>query len=88
MYVVHSEEEAEAKKAELKEDEDKIKKSIKLVKEGVCVAASTLGSLEALLSFLKSSKIPVSYICIGEVSKNDVLKALKAILKEDVSARK
>lgn len=40
---------------------------------GVSVQASTLGSLEALLDFLKVSKIPVANVQIGPVSKRDVM---------------
>lgn len=42
---------------------------------GVTVQASTLGSLEALLEFLRTSKIPVSNISIGPVHKRDVITA-------------
>jgi translation initiation factor 5B len=42
---------------------------------GVCVQSSTLGSLEALLDFLRVSKIPVSGINIGPVHKKDVMRA-------------
>ncbi|KAJ1926620.1 eukaryotic translation initiation factor 5B, partial [Linderina pennispora] len=42
---------------------------------GVWVQASTLGSLEALLEFLRVSKIPVSGINIGPVHKKDVTRA-------------
>lgn len=38
---------------------------IKLQERGVYVQASTLGSLEALLEFLRTSKIPVSYIYLN-----------------------
>ena len=42
---------------------------------GVTVQASTLGSLEALLEFLRTSKIPVANISIGPVHKRDVITA-------------
>jgi len=42
--------------------------------EGVCVQASTLGSLEALLDFLKDMKIPVMSIGLGPVYKRDVMR--------------
>ena len=48
---------------------------------GVCVQASTLGSLEALIDFLKSSKIPVSGINIGPVHKKDVMRAATMLEK-------
>jgi translation initiation factor 5B len=43
--------------------------------KGVTVQASTLGSLEALLDFLKDMKIPVMSIGLGPVYKRDVMKA-------------
>lgn len=42
---------------------------------GVSVQASTLGSLEALLSFLADSEIPVAAASIGTIFKRDVLSA-------------
>ncbi|XP_046488123.1 eukaryotic translation initiation factor 5B [Neodiprion pinetum] len=48
---------------------------IKLAERGVYVQASTLGALEALLDFLRSSKIPYAGIRIGPVVKKDIMKA-------------
>lgn len=48
---------------------------------GVCVQASTLGSLEALLDFLKASKIPVSGINIGPVHKRDIMRSATMLEK-------
>lgn len=53
-------------------------------RNGVCVQASTLGSLEALLEFLKQQKIPVSSINIGPIHKKDVLKALKFLQGDNI----
>ena len=62
---------------------DIMDKYVDRTSEGVCVQASTLGSLEALLEFLYTSKIPVSSISIGPVHKKDVLKAMKALNEGD-----
>jgi len=42
---------------------------------GVFVQSSTLGSLEALITFLYDQKIPISGIGIGTISKKTVMKA-------------
>ncbi|ODV63116.1 translation initiation factor eIF5B [Ascoidea rubescens DSM 1968] len=48
---------------------------------GVTVQASTLGSLEALLDFLKDMKIPVMSVGLGPVFKRDVMKATAMLEK-------
>lgn len=70
--------EEEAKKY-LSDELDSIIKSVNIEEVGVHVQASTLGSLEALLSFLKD-KIPVSSIALGPIRKKDIAKT--AIMHE------
>lgn len=77
LYVVNPGDDVEALKAEAMEDMQDIFSSVDKTGEGVAVQASTLGSLEALLEFLKSPDvaIPVSAINIGPVHKKDVMRA-------------
>merc|ERR1719502_2535151 len=67
-------------KEEVQDGFDSILSDMEKQPAGVYVKASTLGSLEALLEFLKESKIPVFDVNIGEVHKKDVKKA--TIMKE------
>ncbi|XP_060581506.1 eukaryotic translation initiation factor 5B-like [Ruditapes philippinarum] len=75
LYVAHDEDEVEYFKEELSEALKDVLGSIKLSERGVFVQASTLGSLEALLEFLRTSKIPYAGINIGPVHKKDIMKA-------------
>ncbi|KAL3150312.1 hypothetical protein ABBQ32_000160 [Trebouxia sp. C0010 RCD-2024] len=77
MLVAGPGDDIEVLKAEVMEDMKDIFGSVDRSGEGVCVQASTLGSLEALLEFLKTPavKIPVSGINIGPVHKKDVMRA-------------
>ena len=77
LYVVGSDDDLEDVKEATMEDMKSVLNRIDKSGEGVYVQASTLGALEAMLEFLKSSdvKIPISGIGIGPVHKKDVMKA-------------
>ncbi|XP_047162714.1 eukaryotic translation initiation factor 5B [Vigna umbellata] len=77
LYVVKPDDDLEDIKEAAMEDMRSVMSRIDRTGEGVCVQASTLGSLEALLEFLKTPEvsIPVSGISIGPVHKKDVMKA-------------
>ncbi|GER32356.1 eukaryotic translation initiation factor 2(eIF-2) family protein [Striga asiatica] len=77
LYVVGPHDDLEDIKEAAMEDMKSVMSRIDKSGEGVYVQASTLGSLEALLEFLKTPvvNIPVSGISIGPVHKKDVMKA-------------
>lgn len=77
LHVVGPDDDLEEVKETAMEDMRSVMSRIDKSGEGVYVQASTLGSLEALLEFLKSPevKIPVSGIGIGPVHKKDIMKA-------------
>ncbi len=82
LKIAHKSEEVDACCEEVAKDLHSALSNIKLQERGVYVQASTLGSLEALLEFLRTSKIPFCNIRIGPVVKKDVVKA-SAMLEHD-----
>ncbi|KAM9327450.1 eukaryotic translation initiation factor 5B [Pholidichthys leucotaenia] len=75
LLVAHKDDEIPVLKDELVRELKQTLSAIKLEEKGVYVQASTLGSLEALLEFLRISKVPYAGINIGPVHKKDVMKA-------------
>jgi translation initiation factor 5B len=75
MMVVGPDDDEEDLEDEVMSDLENLLSRVSTDQRGVTVQASTLGSLEALLEFLKVSKIPVANISIGPVYKRDVMMA-------------
>ncbi|KAI9572429.1 hypothetical protein HD554DRAFT_2015076 [Boletus coccyginus] len=97
LLVVGPDDDEEDLTEEIMSDLTSLLNSIDKSGRGVSVQASTLGSLEALLDFLKVSKIPVSGINIGPVHKKDIMrtatmleraKELAVVLAFDVPVHK
>ena len=74
LMVVTADDDEDEMKQDIMSDLVNLLGSVDRTGRGVYVQASTLGSLEALLDFLKTSEIPVSGINIGPVHKRDVVR--------------
>jgi translation initiation factor 5B len=75
LLVVGPDDDEEDLEEEIMGDLESLLSRVSTSGTGVAVQASTLGSLEALLEFLRTSSIPVSTISIGPVYKRDVMRA-------------
>ena len=73
LLVVGKDDDEEDLEEEVMSDLESLLAKVSKSGRGVSVQASTLGSLEALLEFLRTSKIPVANISIGPVYKRDVM---------------
>lgn len=73
LMVVGPDDDEDDIEDEVLSDLDTLLSRVEKSGRGVSVQASTLGSLEALLDFLKDCKIPVANVGIGPVYKRDVM---------------
>lgn len=81
LLVVGEDDDEDDLKEAVMEDLTGLLDSVDSLGKGVVVQALTLGSLEALLDFLKDLKIPVMSIGLGPVYKRDVMKATTMLEK-------
>jgi len=82
LYVLNDDSDYDALVKDMGAEMSSILKDVDKSKPGVIVQSSTLGSLEALLSFLKEMKIPVSSANIGPLQKSHLNHA-KAMREKD-----
>lgn len=82
LLVAHPDDDVEDLKDEVMEDFDAIMKGFAKDAKGVFVQASTLGSLEALLEYLRTHEppVPVAQVGIGPLHRKDIVAA--SIMRE------
>lgn len=81
LLVVGPDDDEDDLAEEVESDLNKLFSRVATTGRGVSVQASTLGSLEALLDFLKECKIPVANVGIGPVFKRDVVQCATMLEK-------
>jgi translation initiation factor 5B len=86
LVVVRPGDDVEMIKREVQRDLEALLSRIDKQGVGVSVQASTLGSLEALISFLHENKVPISALSIGPIFKKDIIRA--GVMLEKPKTRK
>nr|ODN83863.1 translation initiation factor aIF-2 [Cryptococcus depauperatus CBS 7841] len=81
LYVAEDDDEVEVYKEMAMDDLTSLGRFVTKSGKGVWVQASTLGSLEALLTFLEQMKIPVFNFGIGPIHKSTIVKAATMLEK-------
>ncbi|MDO8123597.1 MAG: translation initiation factor IF-2, partial [Candidatus Hermodarchaeota archaeon] len=71
LFVANTEEEAISARERIIQDMEAVR--IETDKIGIFLKADTLGSLEALIEFLREREIPIRRADIGDISKKDVV---------------
>jgi translation initiation factor 5B len=84
LYLYKTDEEADKYAQEITQDFNSIIKNyLSKTGKGIMVQASTLGSLEAILTFLHEKKIDIAVVGLGNLQKKDVMKLKTIHAKED-----
>lgn len=83
LLVANHPDEVDVLKEEVAKELKSALSSIKLQERGVFVQASTLGSLEALLEFLRTSKIPVSTTTLNIITLSKKSPKNRLIIRND-----
>eukprot|EP01132_Coremiostelium_polycephalum_P004539 gene4539-5655_t len=73
LIVINEGDDVEQLKSEAKREVESVLNDVETSGIGVSVQASTLGSLEAFLNFLKKIKVPVASVAIGPVHKKHIM---------------
>jgi len=85
LLIMHKDDEVEQLKEDVMADLEAVTQGFKKQSTGVFVQASTLGSLEALLEYLKSQDppIPIAGVNLGPIHKRHVLETSAMLDRED-----
>ena len=67
-----------AEKAKIIIERNGFKEKIQISSQGIFLAASNPGSMDSLIQFSKANEIPIAFVCLGPILKDNFMKALNS----------